>query len=145
MHRRIGFPREKVFAVVADVSRYAEFVPYCLESRVLSRSGPERFLAELVVGFGALEERYTSRVTLVAPARVEAHAAASPLFHFLSSAWRLEAAGPHACDATFAVAFRWRLDLHRTLTELAFDQVYRGMIDAFERRCTALYGSPAAP
>ena len=46
-----------------NINDYKLFIPWCLESRVLRREGPDRLYAKLVVGFGPLREEYTSCVT----------------------------------------------------------------------------------
>ena len=56
---------EDLFAVVADVDRYQEFVPFCAGSRVLRRTSHTRFEAELEIGFRLFNERYVSDVSLV--------------------------------------------------------------------------------
>jgi coenzyme Q-binding protein COQ10 len=61
-----------MYSIVADVDRYREFLPWCLDSRVLSRSsiplqnGKTVMRAELQVGFGSFQERYTSLVHCIA-------------------------------------------------------------------------------
>lgn len=57
---------------MADVDAYKEFLPYCLDSRVLGPSSPRATQAEpeaakvvdaeLVIGFSALRESYVSEV-----------------------------------------------------------------------------------
>ena len=37
--RVVGFPMEVIYAVVADVQHYHKFVPWCVKSRVLARTG----------------------------------------------------------------------------------------------------------
>ena len=59
---------------MADVDSYKNFLPYCLDSRVLGPSGPRAkqndpeatlFVdAELVIGFSALRESYVSEVSM---------------------------------------------------------------------------------
>lgn len=65
--KRSYAPRD-FHAIVADVSSYGKFVPWCTESRVLSTTviSPSKTIlrAELAVGFLSLCERYTSEVTI---------------------------------------------------------------------------------
>jgi ribosome-associated toxin RatA of RatAB toxin-antitoxin module len=144
--RLLRYRPEQVYSVVSDVGRYKEFVPHCRESRILARPTSVLLLAELAVGFGPFEERFTSRVTLEPPRMVRAQANHSHLFHFLLNSWRFEpTVDGHCCWTEFAVAFRWRSSLHRVLTELVFDQVYRRTLQAFELRCAQLFPSSPPP
>lgn len=65
--RILPYPAELMFEVVADVERYPEFLPWCTGLRVLSRAKEgenDILIAEMLVGYRALRERYTSRVVL---------------------------------------------------------------------------------
>lgn len=71
----LPYSKEELFAVVSDVDSYAQFVPFCVESRVLgptknpdSRTKRERATsivdAELTIGFSAVRESYVSEVSM---------------------------------------------------------------------------------
>ena len=47
-----------------NINDYKLFLPWCLDSQVLRREGPDRLYGKLVVGFGPLREEYTSCVTM---------------------------------------------------------------------------------
>src|SRR3954449_11359981 len=59
--RRLPYTPEQMFDLVADVARYGEFLPWVTAVRVRSDS-PTDMIADLVVGFKALREKFTSRV-----------------------------------------------------------------------------------
>ena len=69
-HRDAASPYtpEQLFDLVADVARYQEFLPWVVAVRVRSSSETET-VADLVVGFNAFKERFTSRVPKAADAR----------------------------------------------------------------------------
>ena len=62
--RHLPYTPEQLFDLVADVPRYQEFLPWVAAVRVRSDSETE-MVADLVVGFKALKERFTSRVVSV--------------------------------------------------------------------------------
>jgi ribosome-associated toxin RatA of RatAB toxin-antitoxin module len=67
MTRRVPFTAQQMFAVVADVERYPEFLPLCEGLHVRSREeqGSESVLiATMTVGYRSIAESFTSRVTL---------------------------------------------------------------------------------
>ncbi len=78
--RIVPYPAELMYAVVADVERYPEFLPWVLGLRMLSR-GENRMTAEMMVGYGALREHYTSEIALDPAARAKGFlmVSASPL------------------------------------------------------------------
>ncbi|MEO7826601.1 MAG: SRPBCC family protein, partial [Allosphingosinicella sp.] len=59
--RRMPYTPEQMFDLVADVKRYQEFLPWVAATRVRRNSETE-MVADLVVGFSALKETFTSRV-----------------------------------------------------------------------------------
>jgi coenzyme Q-binding protein COQ10 len=136
---------ERVFDVVADVSSYSEFLPYCRHSAIVRRHSECKFDAEMVVGFGLVEERYTSNVTLRRHREVCAAVSDSHLFHYLINTWTFAPArrrhdAVDGCFVQFSVDFAFRSELLRRLTELVFDEVHRHMLKAFALRCDQLYG-----
>ena len=70
---------DKMFDIVARVDLYPEFVPWCKEARVFKRR-PGAFKCSLTVGFGPLQEKYTSVVTVAKP-----HLVKVSIRHVLSS------------------------------------------------------------
>ena len=134
---------EDLFAVVADVDRYQEFVPFCAGSRVLRRTSHTRFEAELEIGFRLFNERYVSDVSLVPGESVTAEAVRTPggLFERLVSTWRFErGAHPRECVVKFDIDFRVGSVLHAQAVGLFFEEVSRMQINAFEARCDEIYG-----
>ena len=64
------FSPAQLYEVVSDVAAYKEFVPWCTDSRILSRQ--ENFMkAELAIGFKGIEERYISNVELQHPTLIK--------------------------------------------------------------------------
>ena len=65
----LPYSPEQLFALVADVERYDEFLPWVVAVRVRSSSESET-VADLVVGFSACKGRFTSRITKGPVARI---------------------------------------------------------------------------
>jgi len=136
--RLIRTTPEKLFVIVAEVDKYKEFVPYCLDSKIISQKG-NILEAELVVGFKLLEERYKSIVTLEYPKNIKVAVTSSSLFHYLTNSWEFEAGPePNTCWTSFAVAFKFKSEIHRTLTDIFFNEVQKRMLHAFEQRANDL-------
>jgi len=69
--RSVKHTPAQMFALVADVERYPEFLPLCEDLRVMRRSqsgeGIESLVATMSVGYKAIKETFTTRVTLDDP------------------------------------------------------------------------------
>src|ERR1700710_1474377 len=59
--RRLPYSAEQMFDLVADVSRYPEFLPWVVATRVKSDSETE-MVADMLVGFKMIKEKFTSRI-----------------------------------------------------------------------------------
>ena len=151
----VRHPPEKLFQVVADVARYEEFVPFCASSRVLRVLTPTRFEAELEIGFKVFSERYVSDVTLEedpATGEKKVTATAIPpredddgLFQRLVSTWRFKPGrAPDETAVAFDLDFKVNSVVHSQAVALAFEEVSRLQIGAFERRCDELFGRDGA-
>ena len=57
---------EQLFDLVADVGEYPKFLPWCVGSRILSRSEGE-LTADLTIGFKMFRESFRSHVLLERP------------------------------------------------------------------------------
>ena len=139
--RFLPYTREQMFDLVADVGRYAEFLPWVTAVRVRSDS-PVEMVADLIVGFKSLRERFTSRVTKVRADTISVEYLDGPL-KFLRNEWRFESA-PGGCHVDFAVEFAFKNRIFEAIAGQMFDAALRKMISAFEERAAALYASPSS-
>jgi len=136
--RHLPYTPEQLFNLVADVERYSEFLPWVVAVRIRSASEKE-IIADLVVGFSAFKERFTSRVTLDKPHRIHVDYIEGPL-KYLRNEWRFDAAPDGGTNLFFSVDFAFRSRIFQALAGEMFDRALRRMTDAFERRAAALYG-----
>ena len=136
--RRLPFSAEQMFDLVADVARYPEFLPWVVGTRVRSNSEHE-MLADMLVGFNALREKFTSRVTKQRPAEISVQYIDGPL-RDLDNTWKFRPA-EHGCEIDFAVSFTFRNAVFEALAGQYFDRAFRKMVSAFEARAHQLYGS----
>lgn len=136
--RHLPYTPEQLFDLVADVQNYPEFLPWVVAVRIRSANEQE-IIADLVVGFSAFKERFTSRVTLDKPLRIHVDYIEGPL-KYLRNEWRFDSAADGGTNLFFSVDFAFRSRIFQALAGEMFDRALRRMTDAFERRAAALYG-----
>ncbi|MBI3446086.1 MAG: type II toxin-antitoxin system RatA family toxin [Magnetospirillum sp.] len=136
--RILPYSPEQMFDLVADVARYPEFLPWCVASRIRRRDG-DVFFADLVIGFKMVRERFTSKVTLSAPGRIDVTYTEGP-FHHLNNHWIFKPAPNGATELDFFVDFEFRSKLLQTLIGALFNEAVKMMVSAFEKRAKQLYG-----
>ncbi len=136
--RFLPYSAEQMFDLVADVGRYAEFLPWVSAVRVRSSNQTE-MVADLIVGFRSLRERFTSRVGKERAKRITVDYIDGPL-KFLRNEWLFEPA-PGGCTIDFSVDFAFKNRVFEAIAGQMFDAALRKMINAFETRADALYAS----
>jgi coenzyme Q-binding protein COQ10 len=135
--RILPYTPEQLFALVADIERYPEFLPWCLGARIRERRA-DLIVADLVIGFRMFRERFTSRVTLVPPRRIDVAYAEGP-FRYLNNHWAF-APVAGGCRVDFFVDFEFKSRVLQRVIEVLFGEAVRRMVGAFEKRAQALYG-----
>lgn len=139
LRQTLAHPREAVFAVVADVGSYSQFLPFCKMSRIVKRHGAAEFDAELSLGFLAFSDEYVSRVRLMPPSAIVASASHTPLFEQLITSWRFfDGAVPGTCDAHFELSMQLRSIVYDQALARVIDRVAADQMAAFIRRCDEL-------
>jgi len=135
--RIIAHNPEDLFALVADVRRYPEFLPWCLASRIRTET-EQRMVADLIIGFQMFKERFTSFVDLDRDAlEIHVEYAEGP-FKYLKNEWKFNP-HPDGCEIDFYVDFEFRSRILQTVIESLFTEAVKRMVRAFEGRADALY------
>lgn len=144
--RRLPYSPEQMYALVADVALYPQFIPWISAARVRSVTpGGDHavMLADLVIGFKMFRERFLSRVTLWQEARrIDTEYVDGPFKHMISN-WEF-APAPGGCEVRFAVDFEFRNKILQGAAGLFFHEAMQRIVRAFEARAEALYGRSGA-
>jgi coenzyme Q-binding protein COQ10 len=142
---------DQLFALVADIERYPEFLPWCIAARNNRReatAGGETVWSDLVIGFKLVRERFTSKVTLLPgadgePPRIDVEYVDGPM-KYLRNHWVFRPTGNGHCEIDFYVDFEFRSRMLQRLIGVLFHEAVSRMVAAFERRAAALYGTERA-
>jgi len=141
--RRVRHSAADMFALVADVERYPEFVPFCRSLKVRKRGQDERgrdtIVCEMTVVYKVIHETFTTRVTLdKAELQILVDYLSGP-FSRLDNRWRFRDAGEGACDVEFYLHYEFRSRALAMVMGAMFEMVFRRFADAFERRADQVY------
>lgn len=147
--RRVRHSATQMFDLVADVESYPQFLPLCQGLRVLRRQtledGREVIVAEMQVGYKAIRESFTSRVTLDrAKLEILVEYIDGP-FSELQNRWNFVdeamSAGRQVCRVEFFIAYQFRSRTLGLLMGSMFDTAFRKFSEAFEQRANRVYGT----
>ncbi len=144
--RTVKHTPAQMFALVADVERYPEFLPLCESLRVMRRvqsgEGIESLVATMSVGYKAIKESFTTRVTLDDPRlKITVEYVDGP-FKYLENRWTFREA-PGGCDVEFYINYEFKSFALGLLMGSVFDKAFRKFTEAFEVRADEIYGLPS--
>ena len=140
--RRLPYSAEQMFDLVADVDRYPEFLPWVVATRV-KHDSDTNMTADMLVGFKALREKFTSNVEKRRPDELRVHYVDGPL-RDLDNHWTFSALGEDECQIEFSVDFAFKNRMFEALAGQYIDRAFRKMVAAFEERAADLYGSSSS-
>ncbi len=143
--RRVPFSAQQMFDLVADVEKYPEFLPLCESLSVLRRyeAGANAVLdARMGVGYKAIHETFTSRVTLTPAGPAILVEYLDGPFRRLENRWRFIPV-PGGSDIDFYVDYEFRSPILAVLMGVMFDKAFRQFAGAFEDRARVVYGHTA--
>jgi len=135
---------DNMFALVADVESYPDFVPLCEDLRIRGRQdldGDRQILiADMTVGYKVFRETFTSKVTVDRPNLLITVAYLDGPFRKLENRWRFTPKGEGACDVEFYISYEFKSRTLGLVAGAAFDRAFRQFSTAFEERADAIYG-----
>jgi coenzyme Q-binding protein COQ10 len=147
--RRVHHSADNMFALVADVERYPEFVPLCEALRVRGRTqedGCEIITATMTVAYKMLRESFTSRIVLDSARREIRVSYIDGPFKHLENVWSFRPLGDGGSEVGFCIVYEFRSRILQAVMGAAFDRAFRKFADAFEARADQIHGrNPPAP
>ncbi|WP_404365064.1 type II toxin-antitoxin system RatA family toxin [Marinobacter sp.] len=128
---------ERMFALVNDIARYPEFLPWCAGAEVHQHGGSE-LTASLEVARGGIRHRLTTRNDLIAPSSIDMKLIDGP-FQNLRGRWDFQPLDEKACKVVLRLEFEFSGTLSRMTFGPVFSQAANTMVDAFCRRADDVY------
>jgi coenzyme Q-binding protein COQ10 len=147
--RHVRHLPDQMLALVADVERYPEFLPFCeslaVRRRETREDGIEVIVADMRVGYKALREAFTSRVTIDRASRKILVEYIDGPFSFLENRWTFvpEPQGSDNAPGTrvdFYITYEFRSRMLALVAGAVFDRIFRMFSDAFVTRADQIYG-----
>ena len=138
----IWYSPEEMFALVTDVAKYPEFLPWCDHASVLALE-PHGMKAEVGISFAGIHQTFTTRNTHVAGREVRMKLVDGP-FSSLDGLWRflpLGQGGQRACKVTLEMHYAFKSTALAAVVGPVFDKIAGNLVDAFVKRAEQVYGS----
>lgn len=141
--RRVAHSATDMFALVADVEKYPQFVPLC--QRLVVRRCEERadgrtvLLAQMTVAYSFVHETFTSRVTLDPAASTVYVEYVDGPFRHMENRWHFRPVDEGHCEVDFYIDWEMRSRTLGALVGSVVDRAFRRFAGAFEARADKVY------
>ena len=144
--RRVAHTPQEMFALVADVEAYPQFLPLCEALTVRSRKerdGRTILLADMTIGYEAIRETFTTQVLLKPDEKAIDVKYIDGPFKYLSNIWRFDPADS-GCEVHFFIDYEFKSRILGALMGTMFDRAFRMFAEAFEKRANQIHGTRPA-
>lgn len=131
---------EAMFALVEDIERYPEFLPWCSGTEVFER-GPQLTRARLDVSYHGLKTHIATVNRKREPESISLGFEDGPFERF-GGEWRFAPLGEAGCKVELALDYEFSSKALATLLGPLFGNIADTMVDSFVRRVEAVARDP---
>jgi coenzyme Q-binding protein COQ10 len=133
-----------MFALVAEIERYPEFLPWCVALRIIGRKSDgdiEYLTSEMVVAYRVFREKFRSLVRLDrANCRIDVDYIDGP-FRSLKNGWAFRPRPDGGSIVDFSIDFEFRSFVLQATAQAVFERAFLKMSEAFVERAKSVYGN----
>jgi ribosome-associated toxin RatA of RatAB toxin-antitoxin module len=133
----VAHPAARIYALIIDVERYPQFLPWCVDAQVEERSD-DAMVASLSIRRGPLRAQFTTRNQLERDRSVSMTLLRGP-FRSLEGLWTLTPLGEDGCSVALRMRFEFSGALPGALLEPVFEETAASLVDAFVARAREVY------
>ena len=134
----VPYRATEMYALVADVEHYPEFLPWCADATVHYRRGRE-VRASLVIARGPIRKSFTTLNRMTSRQSIELQLVDGPFKH-LHGRWDFTACGDDGCRVALQLDFAFSTGVLQKLLNPLFSEIANSMVDAFCKRAEQIYG-----
>ena len=129
-----------MYALVDDIERYPEFLPWCGGAETPERSAT-RTLAIIHIDYRGIKQSFTTENTTIENVEMQMKLREGP-FDQLDGIWRFQALAASACKVSLVLDYGFANSLLEKAVGPVFGMIANTMIERFISRAESLYGDP---
>ena len=136
----IWYSAAEMFALVTDIARYPQFLPWCDQASVLEETA-DGAVARIGIAFAGIRQSFTTRNTHEADRRVTLQLLDGP-FSRLDGAWEFSPVGDgaqRACKVDLVLRYDFDNMALAALVGPVFGKIAGSLVDAFVKRASVVY------
>lgn len=134
----LPYSAAQMYALVNDVLKYPEFLPWCANAELISSSDIE-MVAKLSIAKGPIKQYFITKNTMVVDTSIEMRLQEGPFKH-LYGVWTFNQLNDEACKIHLAMDFDYSSVIIKATLGPLFNKAASTMVDVFCQRARALYG-----
>ena len=138
----VPYTKEQMFDLVSNIDLYHEFLPWCNNSKIISRENKDVkdiVIADLEIGYDQFIYTYRSEVTLMNDkSQIEVKNLDGP-FKYLQNTWKFKNINEYKSEISFDIDFELNVSLLDILMKKFFDLAFQKMVEAFISRADEIY------
>lgn len=134
----VPYTAEEMFGLVDDIEAYPQFLPWCRDAKVESRSG-NVIIATLELHKGPISKHFTTRNTRREFEAIDMELVGGP-FRDLQGGWRFQAMEGRGCKVSLELEFQFESRLVDVMFGRFFKDAGDALVDAFTRRARDRFG-----
>ena len=139
----IWYSAAEMFALVTDIARYPEFLPWC-DHTSIEEENAQGMTAKVGISIAGLKQSFTTRNLHIKDERVSLKLVKGP-FSKLEGDWSFHPLGDgnqRACRVEFTLSYNFASSALAALVGPIFDKIAGSLVDAFVKRALQVYGEP---
>jgi ribosome-associated toxin RatA of RatAB toxin-antitoxin module len=130
---------EQMYNLINDVVSYPQFLPDCVDSKIVSKSDTA-MTASLLVSKGGVKKWFTTENTLLSDSQVVMNLVDGP-FKKLTGGWKLTSLSEEACKIELDLEYEFSSKIFDLAFGKVFNQLANNMVQAFTGRAKEVYGT----
>lgn len=134
----LRYSADEMYALVADVEAYGQFLPWCSGATVLSRAG-DVVVATVGIAYKGINKSFTTENRGVPGQSLEMRLRDGP-FQRLHGWWRFQALEARASKISLDLDFAFSSRLLDFTIGPTFGAIANTMVDSFRQRAEQVYG-----
>ena len=138
----VPFSAKEMFDLIMDVESYPEFLPLCIDAKILETKEDEEVLADLDISFKAVHKKYTSRITVNHISENESEVFVRAIegpFRKLETYWHFKDLNDKESKIYFDIDFEFHSKILSSMLNFIFKKAKMKMVESFEERAFEIY------
>ena len=129
----INHSAKSLYGIVLDIEKYPEFIPWCSEVRIISKTN-KKIIGDLLIKYKYFKKTFTSDVRFDPNSLIiDVIYIEGPLKN-LQNQWKFEIMQDKKTRVHFLIKFEFNNFIYQKISEIFFDLIENEMIKSFKKR-----------